>query len=149
MMSLPDLEFGYGGQGESRMVPDLVKWLRRTRRLRIDSQVVLEFPLHGRRIDMVTATRSGAISAFELKLGNFGRALEQAAYNRFIFDRSWIVVGAEPRGANLEEARKYGIGVIVVSDRVAVRVSPTPQLSSHLARSRVAARLARVGGGDV
>ena len=68
--------------GESRMLAPLIQWLEARRWVREDSVVALEMPLSGRRVDLVVLTRSGALSAFELKLGGFSRVLEQAVYNR-------------------------------------------------------------------
>jgi hypothetical protein len=93
VMAFVDDDLAFDTLGESRMMPHLVDWLRLKRWLRPDSVVVREFPINGRRVDLVTMTRSGVLSAFELKLGGFARVLEQAAYNRQNFDKSWIVVG--------------------------------------------------------
>ena len=132
-------------EGESKMMPHLVAWLRRVRWVRNDSVVVREFPINGRRADLITMTRSGVISAYELKLGGFGRALEQAVYNSYSVDRSWMVVGSEPRADNLREATKFGIGVIVIRDcipRIVVR--PSCSGVDEGAKTRVGGKLAKV-----
>lgn len=133
-------------EGESRMAPPLVDWMKRRRWLREDSIVVRELAVNGRRVDLVTMTRSGVLSAFELKLSGFSRALEQAFYNKRIFDRSWIVVGNMPRPINLEEARRFGVGVIVVVDqRPKVILRPGPSSFDIQMRSRVRHRLLQIG----
>ncbi len=131
--------------GEARMLPDLVRWLRLTRRIRGDSLLVQEMPLNGRRVDLAVMTRSGALSAFELKLGGFGRVLEQAAYNRLSFDRSWIVIESQPRSENIAAAREFGIGVIVVrGSKPAILVRPGHAGPDPALRARVTSRLRKI-----
>lgn len=101
-------------RGEARLLPELFTFLRHSGRLRDDTIAVEELPWHGRRVDLVTLTRSGVLSAYELKLNNFGRVLEQAAYNQLSFDRSWIVVGGRPNEVNLALAERFKIGVISI-----------------------------------
>lgn len=127
----------FAGTGEARMIPIVVDWLYGRRWLRQDSKIVREFPLHGRRVDLVTSTRSGSTAAYEFKLGSFGRVLEQAVYNRGHFDRSWIVIDARPRPINVAEARRFGVGIIVLSGS-SPEIIVKPELVA--ASSRVTAR---------
>lgn len=137
-------------QGESKMMPHLVDWLRRSRWLREDSLLVREFPIHGRRADLVTMTRSGVISSFELKLGGFGRVLEQAVYNKYSVDRSWMVLGSTPRAQNLQEAQRFGVGIIVVRDSIPrVVLRPGGRDCDKQARIRVEAKLVGIGESSV
>jgi len=68
-----------------------------------------------RRADLLVALSSGTLIAVELKLGDWQRALGQAALNQLWVDRSYIAIpltGASIRAAT--EAARHGIGVIVV-----------------------------------
>lgn len=137
-------------QGESRMAVPLIIWMNKLRWLRHDSIIVREFPVNGRRVDLVTMTRSSVISSFELKLKGFSRALEQASYNKRVFDRSWVVLGNVPRPANLDEAIRFGVGVIVVLDQTPkVVVRPSTASCNSQMRSRVRERLLKIGDKDV
>ncbi len=116
------------------MLADLLPWLVRTGRIRAQTQVVLELPWLGRRIDLVLSTGRGDVTAFELKLSSTGRALEQALYNGHSATRSFIVLGSDPTRANLEVAGALGIGVIVVNGVVRlVRSSPPRTANAELA----------------
>src|SRR5437868_6969727 len=87
--------------GEGRLLEPLMEWLFRTRRINAKSRIAVELPWLGRRVDLATLTTTGRTAAYELKLGSLGRALEQAAYNRLSFDRSFVVTAGKPRPANL------------------------------------------------
>jgi len=100
--------------GESRLLPVLLDWLHRRGRIRLDTLVVTEMPWYGRRIDLATMTRSGSLAAYELKLRNHQRAIEQAAYNKVAFDRSFIVTATVPGMRTRQAALEAGIGIIVV-----------------------------------
>jgi hypothetical protein len=100
--------------GESRLLPDLLGWLHRRGRIRFDTLVVTEMPWYGRRIDVATLTRSGSLAAYELKLRNHQRAIEQAAYNKVAFDRSFIVTATVPGSRTRQAALEAGLGIIVV-----------------------------------
>lgn len=146
MMAFVDDDLAFDTLGESRMMPHLVDWLRLKRWLRPDSVVVREFPINGRRVDLVTMTRSGVLSAFELKLGGFARVLEQAAYNRQNFDKSWIVVGNSPRPSNVDEAARFGVGIIVVTGaKPTVLLRPGSPDFDWQSRYRARKRLMEIG----
>jgi len=113
-MPLPTLDIVE--TGENRLLLPLVRWLIRSRRINPESRMALEFPWLGRRIDLATLTSTRRASAYELKLNGLGRAMEQAAYNRLAFDRSYVVTASTPRAENLALAAEHGIGVIVVHD---------------------------------
>jgi hypothetical protein len=137
------------GLGELSMLPALVNMLRQSGRVRPDTLVVAELAWHGRRVDLVTMTRRGVMSAYELKLAGFGRALEQAIYNRLSFDRSWMVVDSVPCFGNLQQAERQGVGVIVVQEAAQVIVG-SPFLRNELAvRDRLAHKIRSVGSRDV
>lgn len=128
--------------GERVMLLPLIDWLTARRWVRSDSIVVEELPVSGRRVDLSVLTRSGSLSAFELKMGGFGRALEQGYYNRRHYDRSWIVLDGNPRLANLEEARSVGVGVLISREGFfEVAVQPGVPIYETIARRRVAERI--------
>ncbi len=105
---------------EDLKVPFL-EWLRCSRRLHVGSLVVHELRWFGRRVDLVTVTRGGLLIAYEFKLNNTHRALQQASYNYLAFDRSYIVSASMPSTANLARARQSGVGFIVMEvDRARV-----------------------------
>ena len=99
--------------GEARLVDPLLEWLQQRRRLRVDTIILHEFPWYGRRIDLVTLTCSGTATAYELKLNNNRRAIQQAGYNKLVFHRSYVVTLSEPTMENLKHARDFGVGFIV------------------------------------
>ncbi|WP_224165422.1 hypothetical protein [Arthrobacter sp. StoSoilA2] len=146
MMVFIEHDKAFDTSGESRMMPDLVNWLRRSRWVRDDSIIVRELPINGRRADLVTMTKSGVISTFELKLGGFNRALEQAVYNRLSVDRSWMVLGSSPRASNVEEAVRFGIGIIAINEgQLKVLCRPGAPGFDPEAKRRVGARLSEIG----
>lgn len=100
--------------GEQALLPSLLRWLVATGRLRSQTRVAYEVPWLGRRIDVALVTGRGMTSAFELKIGRLQRVLEQAAYNRASFHRSWVVTGNRPKSEGLRWARELGVGLIVV-----------------------------------
>lgn len=139
-------DVAFDTSGESRMMPPLVEWLRSMRWLRADSVIMRELPVNGRRVDLVTMTKSGVMSAFELKLSGFGRVLEQAIYNRQTFDRSWIVVGNHPRQSNVDQAQRFGVGIIVVTgSEPTVLLRPGPPICRGQSRQRARRRLMENG----
>ena len=147
MIAYLDHDLAFQTDGESRMMPTLVDFLRRRQWVRSDSLLARELPVNGRRVDLAVLTKSRVASAFELKIGGFGRVLEQAVYNRMTFDRSWIVVSGEPRAANVAEAAKYGVGVIVISSscpRVLTR--PGQPIFDRQARQRVVTKFDELRG---
>jgi hypothetical protein len=135
-------------QGELRMLPRLIDWLQSVRWVREGSTLVQELALNGRRVDLATLTKSGTASAFELKLGGFGRVLEQAAYNQLSFDRSWVVVEGRPRVDNLGASAAHGVGVILVPEghRPQVLVRPGPPNFDPALRKSVIRKFALIGG---
>mgnify|MGYP000933928483 CR=1 FL=1 len=137
--------------GESRMLPYLIDYLRKVGWAREGSLMVQEFPVNGRRVDLALLTRSGKSSAFELKESGFARALEQAAYNRHSFDRSWVVVPAKPLSRNLDSARTFGLGVLIVSDdgNVKVATRPSESVADPTMRMRARSRMYGIGGDHV
>lgn len=153
MIAYVDHDVAFQTAGESQMMPALVAFLRRRNWVRNDTLLARELPVNGRRVDLAVLTRSRVVSAFELKMGGFGRVLEQASYNRLTFDRSWIVVSGEPRASNVSQAEKYGVGVIVVSaGRPRIIVRPGSPIFDSRARRRVLARFDEMPtpvGGDV
>lgn len=121
----------------------LLGLLRSRRWVRPGTTMVMEFAWNGRRVDLATLTASGRSSAFELKIGSYGRALEQAMYNRLSFDRSWVVVPTEPRPAGLAEAKEHGVGVIVVGSQTRVLLRASSQLVSTVVHQRLREKLRR------
>ncbi len=136
---------GHTYSGESRMLPGIVKWLREMRWIRQDSLLVQELPINGRRVDLAIMTNSGVLSSFELKLSGFARVLEQASYNQLSFDKSWVVVGGNPRADNLASANRFGIGVIVFnSESPRILLSPGKPNTDMNLRSRLQERMMRI-----
>jgi hypothetical protein len=131
--------------GEAALLPHLMRWLVVTGRLRGRTEVAFEVPWLGRRVDLALLSGRGVTSAFELKIGRLQRALEQAAYNRSSFHRSWVVTGNRPQAQGLEWARSLGVGLVVVQPpEVTLVLLPsarTPERSvRHRVRSAIAAR---------
>lgn len=125
--------------GEARMLPSLTTWLERTGRLRQATGVAYELPWLGRRVDLALMTGRGVTTAFELKIGNIHRALEQAAYNRASFHRSWIVTGNRPGPDAVEWSRRLGVGILVVrgtETSIAVPALPHRPNSAAIRRLR-------------
>ena len=122
--------------GEARLEKPLLDWLERKRRVRFNTIILREFPWFGRRIDLVTLTCSGTATAYELKLNNNKRAIQQAGYNKLVFDRSYVVTLSEPTIENLKHAREVGVGFIVFHDDTmkVVQQSPTTPVRSNLRR---------------
>lgn len=139
--SLADIDIDLE-RGEGRMLYPLLDFLRQRRWLRDDTVVLKEFPVNGRRVDVSLLTRSGTSSAFELKLGSFARVLEQASYNARLFDRSWVVVGANPKPVNVLEAERFGIGILVHSmDGFRIVVRPRALGVERQAQRRLVKRM--------
>lgn len=139
---IPDLDKFDSGEGA--MFPNLMRWLIGTGRVRERTHVALEVPLHGRRVDVATMTARGVTSAFELKIGSLQRALEQAAYNRSTFHRSWVVTANMPKETGLDWARQLGVGVIVIKeDRVLPVLHPAPSKANPAAASRLVYSIAQ------
>lgn len=99
---------------ESELANPLVSWLRSTGRLRRGALLASELRWFGRRVDLVTLTRSRCATAYELKLNGSRRAIVQAAYNRLAFDRTFVVTAVMPSFANLATAADAGVGVILI-----------------------------------
>lgn len=100
--------------GEWRLERPLLAWLQSRGRLRKDTIVSRELPWLGRRVDLATLSRSGRTTAYELKVRDNRRALEQAAFNKLAFDRSYVVTESEPAEANKALAREVGVGFILL-----------------------------------
>lgn len=145
-MSVRTASWRLGVSGEQEMMQPLIDWLRRTRRAPRGTEIRFELPWRGRRVDLAVLTRSGSLSAFELKYGGFSRVLEQAIYNRLAFDRSWIVVRARPKPENLADAVAHGIGVLQVTDEARVLAYAVEDRKSGAVRARVRDVFARTGG---
>jgi hypothetical protein len=136
--------------GEGRLRPPLLRFLAHRRWIRPDSVIVDELPWHGRRVDMVTMTRSGILASYELKIGSFGRVLEQAIYNRLSFDRSYLVVAATPRPDNLAEAARHGTGIILVGANVTQCILGSPLMRADpVLRQRLSSKILSAGAKGV
>jgi hypothetical protein len=120
------------------MLPALMRWLVATGRLRSRTSVAHEVPWLGRRIDLALLTSQGMTTAFELKLGRLQRVLEQAAYNRASFHRSWVVTGNRPQAQGLLWAQELGVGLVVVQhDEVTQLITPAPPSPNPVASKRL------------
>lgn len=111
---------------EKQLQEPLLRWLENNRRLGSGSEVFEEMPWFGRKVDLVTVTQSGRITAYELKLNSFRRAVEQAAYNRMAFDRAYVVTASCPTPNNLNLATDTGVGVIVIRSDSVIEIAPSP-----------------------
>ncbi len=132
--------------GEQKMLRPLLSWLNETRRVMPDTHVALELSWFGRRIDLATLTRTGRTVAYELKLASVGRALEQAAYNRIAFDRSYVVTESMPRPDNVALAAESGVGLILVrSGEIRCLLGSPLQRPMPNIRSRLLRQLRSVG----
>lgn len=133
-------------QAESEMLPALLRWLHHRGRIRPDTLVTMEMPWFGRRIDLVTLTRSGRLTAYELKLHTNQRVIEQAAYNRISFDTSYIVTGRMPTRRSRTMALEAGLGLIVVSHDVELLEQAGPMVQRLELRKKLIARVHATAG---
>lgn len=123
--------------GERVLERPLLDFLHSLRKVRQDSIIVHELPWNGRRVDIATLTATGITSAYELKLANHSRVVEQAFYNSMSFDLSWVVVDRDLSRANFDSCAAAGIGIITVDERVrvslpALRRSIRPEIRKKL-----------------
>jgi len=126
---LPDLSaFEHG---EAALLPNLMRWLIATGRVRAQTVVAQEVPWLGRRVDLALLTARGVTTAFELKLGRLQRVLEQGAYNRSSFYRSWVVTGNRPRPDGLRWAQELGIGLLVIQHDTVIMLSAPTMREPH------------------
>lgn len=102
-------------QETKALLGPLISWLVSSKRAQSGSRLHAELPISGRRVDIALVSNRLTISSFELKLGNTARAIEQAIYNRTLFDRSFVVLGHTPDSRNIEIASSFGVGIIVAS----------------------------------
>lgn len=124
---------------ESDLLLPLLRWLAARGRVGVRSVWVDELPWSGRRVDLVTVTSKNRTTAYELKLNGTRRAIEQSAYNRLAFDRSYVVTAAMPTEESLRAAREAGVGVIL-AESAGIRIileAPTSQVESRLKRKLV------------
>lgn len=123
------------------MYEPLLQWLVARRQLNNESVLATELPWHGRRVDVAIASRSGATSAFELKLSHNRRALEQSHLNAVTFDRSYLVTATPLGAANLSRAAAMGVGVVVCNLRLGqVRLIVPPRVGDVDPRVRTRLR---------
>lgn len=131
---------------ESDLYEPLLQWLVARRQLNDESVLATELPWHGRRIDVALASKSGATSAFELKLSHNRRALEQSYLNTVTFDRSYLVTATTLGAENLSRAAAMGVGVVVCSLPVGqVRLVVPPRVGGvdPRVRTRLRQQIAR------
>lgn len=136
---------------EETLLEPLLGFLKRTNRINEHSIVKLEMPWNGRRVDFATLSRSLTTTAYELKLSSIQRAIEQAAYSRLSFDRSWVVTVGRTGSSALSEAKEMGIGVMSLIDgelRVLLPAKRQPRTSAAI-RTRLVKQLRDVGSMDV
>lgn len=124
------------------MLAPLIEGLKRRGWIGPGTLVAEELPVNGRRVDFACMSKSGRLSAFELKLGDYGRVIEQAAYNALSFDRSWAVVDRRPPSARVDLAERMGLGIMVICADSSIEVVLRPVTSADLAmRRRMAMRI--------
>lgn len=150
MLTQVKWEKGDESSGELRLREPLLMLLERRRWIRPDTLIIDELPWHGRRVDLVTRTRSGIIVSYELKIGSFSRALEQAIYNRLSFDRSYMVVASMPRPENREMAAFHNVGIILIADFSAACILRSPHTHADpVLRQRLDEKVVSLGGRNV
>ena len=115
---------------ESEMRDPFVNWLRDTKQIRNKTYIAFEVPWLGRRIDIVTLTSRGILTAYELKLKNNLRAIEQAVKNTHAFHRSYMVTTTCLSYRNRSLATQLDIGVLCMSDASIRRIIRAPILDS-------------------
>jgi len=131
------------GKGEAALTPALLQWLIATGRVRSRTAVAHEVPWLGRRVDLALLNGNGMTTAFELKIGRLQRVIEQAAYNRASFHRSWVVTGNKPKPQGLVWAQEVGVGLLVVRrDSVSALINPIPREPHPEALRRLRATIA-------
>jgi len=131
------------------MLPDLRVWLERTGRIRQATHLIYELPWLGRRVDLALINSRGTTTAFELKIGNIQRALEQATYNRSSFDRSWVVTGNHPRKDAIVWAEQLGVGILFVrGGKTKVMLSPLQDKPDPQAAKRLRGIMREKAKGD-
>lgn len=135
---------------ESQLEGVLMEWLVLRRRIRYDTIILREFRWFSRWIDLVTLTVSGRLTAYELKLGNNKRAIEQASYNRLAFDQSYVVTATTPKNGNALHAKQAGVGVIVVSpEKTNILCGPKQGAEVQFLRTRLLEAVRSQAGQDV
>lgn len=136
---------------EEAMMAPLLQWLRRSGRLRDGATVVTELAWCGRRVDLVTVSRTGVATAYELKLRNNARAIEQAALNSRTFERSFVVTMTRPSLDNLAAAQYFGLGVVLLHPQRFVGevvLRPLDRKVSLVVRRRLRAAVNSSMGGE-
>lgn len=129
-------------EGEAALMPSLMRWLVATGRVRAKTQVAHEVPWVGRRVDLALLTGDGLTTAFELKIGRLQRVIEQAAYNKASFHRSWVVTGNRPKAEGLRWAHELGVGLLVIQhDSVTALIKPSEQRPHPAAAKRLRAAI--------
>jgi len=134
----------FANQGERVLLAPLIAWLSQRGRIRADTVYVEELAWFGRRIDLATLTTTRRATAYELKLADNRRAIEQAAYNALSFDRSYVVTGTMPTPELIELATVHAVGVIVIqslSTEPVVVVDPRSQPVRSSVRKRLLATI--------
>ena len=101
---------------EAQLEDPLLTSLQRWGRLRHDTIIVYELSWFGRHVDIATLNRSGRATAYELKVANSRRAIQQASNNRLAFDRSYVVTVTRPSPQNCRHAEEAGVGVILLRE---------------------------------
>jgi hypothetical protein len=96
---------------DSMRVP-LYAWLKATRMVGDSTRIFEEVRWFDRRVDCVTINGRRVTTAFELKLKDNVRAIEQASLNALAFDRSFVVTATPPGAALRDRARRSGVGII-------------------------------------
>jgi hypothetical protein len=117
-------------------------------RLRWVNQMSLadvEVRWHQKRIDLafVSPRPEFGTVAIELKVNSTGRAISQAALNRYLTSSSWVATWAMPSAGVLRRAETQGVGVLLVTERGVYPVlhpkpgeARTTALTDHLTERR-------------
>ena len=93
--------------------------LLRLRWLNQMSRADTEVPWRGKRIDLAFLSPQPEIGAvaIELKVDGTGRAITQAALNRYVTDSSWVATWTSPSRRLLDHAAVEGVGMLLIASR--------------------------------
>jgi len=114
---------------ESDLAYPVAEWLRLN-----DYTVYSEIPFWNRCIDMVGLAGCGnQVRVVELKLGYCKGGLLQAKGAQIATEDVWLAVGNNPRPKSIELCRRYGVGLLKVTNQVEVLLEPIGKMEPLLA----------------
>lgn len=134
---------------ERDMIQPLLTWIQRARVAGTQPLFAEEVSLHGKRIDLVVASKTRILNCFELKTNHSASVIRQAMLNSLSCDKSYVVTRATPNTDNLGHARALGLGWLVVTDADVVKQILKPERQNPIpeAHRRLTSKV--VSGGKV